>query len=548
MAGMVAGLGMESLHTLGLVGAVVVSLVVVVRLSNDGVGSTLRRRLLLGVPWGTLLVSGVVLTVYLVVQGGWERPNAPMVIPFRAWSYFYPQGILAAPFSHAGLGHLTGNLFATLTLASIAEYAWGHYPRERGVQTFSSVLTNPFGRIGAFVVGTLAVGVVTGVFSLGPAIGFSGVVFAFAGFALVRYPLATVVGVSASSVISLLFSAVRNPILQQGGRSVFITPWWASIAIQGHALGLFLGAVLGVLWVRRVDERPSALRLFLGALLFAVVQNVWAVYAPLDGGRYELYRAGGTALVFLVAVLFVWAVRATDRTLVGRLDLHASEAAIGVVLAVTLALAVVAVPFNFFTVADPDAGVTDANSIEVEDYTVFYAHDVPNQYISSVPIESATVSSNVNASGVIVVSEDREIWWEVTSTGRLANDGRSLVRVGGVGWRESVTADFVSWSPVGNRSAYVVYLYHDQASRLAYVSDPSRADPTITGRNVSVVPGREFTLRVTRGGETLGETTIPVGNNTTSAGGLTFVREDRRVLATTEDGTRVTVAVRPRDD
>lgn len=545
---MVAAPGMEALHVVGLVVAAAGSLVVVSYLSNgDGLGATLRRRLLLGVPWGTLLVAGFVLSVYFLVQGGWERPNAPMVIPFRAWSYFYPQGILTAPFSHAGLGHLTGNLFATLTLASVAEYAWGHYPRERGVQTFTSPLTNPFGRIAAFVLGTLAVGVVTGVFALGPAIGFSGVVFAFAGFALMRYPLATVVALSATGVVSLLYSAVQNPILQQGGRSVFVTPWWASIAIQGHALGLFLGAVLGILWVRRVDERPPAVRLFLGALLFSVAQGMWAVYAPLDGGRFELYRAGGAALVFVLAVLFTSAVRATDRTLVGWLDLHSSETAIGVVLAVTLALAVVAVPFNFFAVANPDAGVTDANSIEVRDYTVFYAHDVPNQYISSVPIDSAAVSSNVNASGVIVVSEDREIWWEVTSTSRLANDGSSLVRVGGVGWREAVTADYVAWNPVGNRSAYVVYLYHADQTRLAYVSEPSRADPTITGRNVTLVPGREFSLRVTRGGETLGEVPIPAGNNTTSAGGLTFVREDRRVLATTDDGTRVTVAVRPRN-
>ncbi|MFD1512639.1 rhomboid family intramembrane serine protease [Halomarina rubra] len=544
---MVAVPGTETLHTLGLLGAMLASLAVVHALSEGGVGATLRRRLLLGVPWGTLLVTGFVLAVYFVVQGGWERPNAPMVIPFRAWSYFYPQGILTAPFSHASLGHLTGNLFATLTLASVAEYAWGHYPRERGIQTFTSLLTNPFGRIAVFVVGTLAVGVLTGVFALGPAIGFSGVVFAFAGFALMRYPLSTVVALSASGVVSLLYSAVQNPILTQGGRSAFITPWWASIAIQGHALGLFLGAVLGILYVRHVDERPPALRLFAGALLFSVAQGMWAVYAPLDGGRYELYRAAGAALVFVLAALVTSAVRAADRSFVGRLDLSYRETAIGLVLAVTVALAVVAVPYNLFTVANPDAGVTETNSVEVGDYTVFYAHDVPNQYISSVAIDSSAVSSNVNASGVIVVSDDREIWWPVTSTNRLANSGRALVRVGGVGWRESITADYVSWAPVGNRSAYVVYLHHEEATRLAYVSEPSRADPTITGRNVTVVPGRQFSLRVTRGDEVIGEAPVPVGNNSTSAGGLTFVREDRRVVATTDDGTRVTVAVRPRN-
>ena len=37
-----------------------------------------RERLVLGVPWGTLLVSGFVLAVYLLVQGGlenWYRPS-----------------------------------------------------------------------------------------------------------------------------------------------------------------------------------------------------------------------------------------------------------------------------------------------------------------------------------------------------------------------------------------------------------------------------------------------------------------------------------------
>ncbi|MFC5969763.1 rhomboid family intramembrane serine protease [Halomarina salina] len=541
---MVAVPGMETLHVLGLLVTVLVSLAVVRSLSDGGVGPILRRRLLLGVPWGTLLVTAFVLCVYFFVQGGWEYPRRPMVVPFRAWSYFYPLGILTSPFAHAGLGHVTGNLFATLTLASLAEYAWGHYPRKRGVQTFTSSLTNPFGRIALFVVVTLAIGVLTGVFALGPAIGFSGVVFAFAGFALMRYPLATVVAVTASGVISLLYAAVQNPILQQGGRSAFITPWWASIAIQGHALGLFLGATLGILYVRRVEERPPAVRLFVGVLLFCVAQNLWAVYTPLNGGRYELYRAAGTALLFVLATLFASAVVHVDRSLLGRFDVGFNEATFALVLAVTVALAGVAIPFNLFAVANPDAGVTDANSIDVGDYTVFYAHDVPNQYISSVSIDSGAVSSEVNASGVIVVSEQREIWWVVTSSSRLANDGRSLVRVGGIGWRDAVVADYSGWSPVGNSTAYVVYLYHQDAARLAYVSEPSQAALTITERNVTVVPGPEFTLRVTRGGETLGEAAIPVGNNTTSAGDLTFVREDRRVVATTDDGTRVTVATR----
>mgnify|MGYP000336129545 FL=1 len=123
-------------------------------------GARLRSRFLVGVPWGTLVSVGGVLAVYLFVQGGWSHWHAPVTIPFRAWSYFYPLGMMTAAFSHSGSGHLIGNLVGTLVLAPIAEYAWGHFPRERGVQTFTSPLTNPYVR--AFVVfpaGVVAVAV-----------------------------------------------------------------------------------------------------------------------------------------------------------------------------------------------------------------------------------------------------------------------------------------------------------------------------------------------------------------------------------------------------
>jgi membrane associated rhomboid family serine protease len=67
----------------------------------------------------------------------------------------------------------------------------------------------------AFAGGTLALGVVTSVFSLGPVVGFSGVVFALAGFALVRYPLATVVALVGADALEVMYRALVSPTVVQ---------------------------------------------------------------------------------------------------------------------------------------------------------------------------------------------------------------------------------------------------------------------------------------------------------------------------------------------
>ena len=52
---------------------------------------------------GTLTV-GAVAAVYLFLQGAGSDLRRPVVIPFRAWSYFYPLGMVTGAFS----GPLTG--------------------------------------------------------------------------------------------------------------------------------------------------------------------------------------------------------------------------------------------------------------------------------------------------------------------------------------------------------------------------------------------------------------------------------------------------------
>ena len=529
-----------------VVGALVVSLVVAFAVDRpSALGARLRARFVLGVPWGTLLSAGFVLGVYLLVQGGLENWYSPVTIPFRAWSYFYPLGMLTAAFSHNGAGHLIGNLVGTLTLAPLAEYAWGHFPRKRGSQTFSSLRTNPYVRaFAAFPAAVLVVGLLTSVFAVGPIIGFSGVVFAFAGVALVNYPLGTVIALVGGGAVRLVYNALRVPTLTASGRPAYISPWWADIAIQGHALGLLIGVLVGVWIVRtRRDGRPSARRLWLGGVLVAVEQSLWAVYWFRGGETYVLYRAAGVILVAALATLVALAVVASDDPLF-EWDLGVDsgvvrnwQVAAGVLLLVTAALAGPAVPTNLFTA---EAGDLPGEERTVRDYEVTYAENVRNGLVSVVDIDAFGETTAVNTSGVVVRSTERGIWTTAVPKGRLAFDGRTAVRLGGVGWRETVYAQRDGWQVLGAGTAYRVGLDDGDSGRVVYTSDPVTAGPTLAGRNVTVVPTREtYRLRVTRRNGSVNETArVPAENESVTLDGLRFDRNASRVTVS-YNGTRL---------
>jgi membrane associated rhomboid family serine protease len=514
-------------------------------------GARLRPRFVAGIPWGTLVSAGLVLAVYLFVQGGWSHWYSPVTIPFRAWSYFSPLGVATAAFSHFGPAHLIGNLVGTLALAPIAEYAWGHYPRERGTQTFTSPLTNPYVR--AFVVVPAVVGGVglfTALFAVGPVIGFSGVVFAFAGFALVHYPITTVVALAASNGIRTLYRAFQQPTLTASAGPSYSSPWWADIAIQGHAIGLLAGILVGV-WLARArgDDRPSAARVAVGVALFGVAQSLWAVYWFRGGETYVLYRAAGLALVVLLATLVAATVAASTRPL---LSASAGTDALGslprwqvgatVLVLCTAAIAGPAVPVNLTTPAEGDLS-GDADPVTVRGYEVTYAEDVPNGMVSLVDVEAFGETTQVNTSGVIVRNRERGIWMTAVPTGRLAFTGTTHVRVGGVGWRESVRVQRRGWSAIGGGTTYRVRLSYRGENVTAYTAPPARADPVIAGRNVSVVSGPDrFRLNVSVGNRSA-TTPLPAVNETASAGGLDFVNVDGRIYAI-DGSTRVRVARR----
>jgi len=539
--------------------AVVVAFLVAVALirlldrPGGGWGRRLRSRFLLGVPWGTLVTVGFVLSVYLFVQDGLDHWFGPTVIPFTAWSYFYPLGMVTAPFSHTGPGHLIGNLVGTVTFATVAEYAFGHYSRRRGSTSFGSWRTNPYVR--AFVLFpavVVLVGLLTSLFGLGPAIGFSGVVFAFAGFALLYYPLGTVLALVAGRVVNLVWGAFVRPVSTFSSKPVFSTPWFADIALQVHALGFLLGVLLA-LWLsdRRDDDRPSALRLFTGALLFTVSQSFWAVYWFRGDGRFVLYRAGGLALVVLLATVVTAAATADGRRPFERVPLSArtgsraslgsltgKQVAVSLLLISTAAMSGPATVTNVLTVADDDL---PNRSLKVNDYEVTYAENVQNAMVSVVDVELLGETTTVNTSGVIVRSRERGIWYTAISKSRLKFTGRAAVRLGGLTWRDRVVADRTGWVPVGGPPVYRVNLTRDGRTVPVYTSGPSTARPTIAGRNVTLVAERDRFLLVVRTGNESARAPVPARSESVTLEGLTLTRQKRHLVATYER-TRVRVA------
>jgi membrane associated rhomboid family serine protease len=529
------------LSVLALVTAMGLAALVVYTLDGRRhLGTTLRRRFVLGVPWGTVLVVLFVVAVYLFVQGAWGRLTEPVVVGFRAWSYSYLVGMVTAPFGHSGLGHITGNLLGTVVFAPIAEYAWSHYPTERGSRSFGSPGSNPYVRIGTFVVAVLLVGLATSFLIPGPLIGFSGVVFAFAGFAVVTKPVLAVFAVLGSRVVDLLYYTSLNPVVSVRARRQFVEPWWADVAVQAHVLGLLVGILLAtVLVVRRRDVSRGRYVGF-ALVVFAVSESLYIVYWQFGADRFVMYRAAGLAFVFLLTAAAVYGVSATDRNLFDRTRLNGRQIAVGALLAVVLAIGLAAVPYNLV-----DVGPADSDGIEIRDYTVTYEEDVRNGYLGAVtlPVVGDRLTGSVNASGVIVQSDRRDAWMEELSTGQLALSGRGTVTVGGLGWRATVIANRSTWNAVDAGDTYKIYLRRPgDPPKLSFRDDPVRLAPRIAGVNLSIepVPGR-YVVNATRNGSIVDRASMPAVNETTGIAGLTLVREENDLFAVTDD-TRVRVA------
>jgi len=503
-------------------------------------GGTLRRRFVLGVPWGTVIVAGFVLAVYLFVQGAFGRLHEPVVVPFRSWSYRYPLGMVTAPFAHGDLGHLTGNLLSTVVFAPLVEYAWGHYPTERGSRSFGSLRTNPYARIAAFVVAVLLVGIATSFLVPGPLVGFSGVVFALAGYLIVARPVLAVFAVVGRTVVSLVYHSALRPVVTATAEPRFVEPWWADVAIQGHALGLLLGLVLGILVTARRRETPAARTVWFSAIVFAASEALYALYWQFGSNRFVMFRGIGLAVIFLLATMVVLGVATEEPPSVPRSELSLRHVSVGLLLAFALGIGIAAVPYNAV-----DIHGTDPDGVDVRDYTVTYDEDVPHGYVQAVhiPFVGDRLTGTVEASGVIVVSERRDAWREIVSAGQLGHDGRRSVVVGGLGWREELIANRSTWDAVDAGATYKVYLRRaGERPRLTYRADPVRLAPTVAGLNLSIEPMRTaYRLNVTRNGSVIARSPLPAVNESVDLAGIRFERRSEDLFAV-HNRTRIRVA------
>ncbi|EMA68255.1 rhomboid family protein [Halorubrum aidingense JCM 13560] len=587
----------------GMLVAVALAVVYLIDRPDGAWTRSLRSRLLLGVPWGTLVVVAVVVAVYLFVQRGIENPNRPVVIPFRSWSYFYPEGMFWSGFAHSSRGHITGNLLSTLVAGTLAEYAYGHFPDGRNVDdetgtvrshlpasdwreaigdavpdrdalraslTAGRAVSNPYVRAFLVVPGAMLLfGFVSSLFALGPVIGFSGVVFALWGFALIHYPIGTVAALTGATLANVVYETLRSPVVTATASGSYGAPSWANIAVQGHAIGLISGVIAAVWVVRRRRRRrrrrslsatrerteTAALAAFGAILLFGASRRLWAVYWYLGNEQYELYRALGVGLLALLAALVAlavagreepfWPTRAVRRPATLREGVRsATPAAVGLLLLVS-ALAVVAGPGivpNLTTVNDGDL---PGDPIEVNGYQVTYAENVEDQTVSVVDVEAFGRSTVVNTSGVIVSNPDREIWTTAVSRGNLAFWGYRAIDVGGTGWRETVWVQRTGWETTNGGTAYRVDGIRDETRSTLFTSEPARAEPRVDGRNVTVAAvDAGFELRVEHDG-TNQTGALPGTNESVTLQGVSFVRENDRVVAERGE-TRVQIAQRER--
>jgi membrane associated rhomboid family serine protease len=516
-----------------LVGALVLCGFALARLGEDDnrLAAGLRERFVFGIPWGTVIVILLVYGIYYLVQGG-GKPGGPIVVGFRSWSLWYPESILFSSFTHSSESHLIGNLTGTLAFAPIAEYAWRHYPENRDHEHLGEWWYNPYARIALFVLAVFLLGLLGAVIVPGPVIGFSGVVFAFAGFALVTFPITTVLAILGLQVVRLVYRSVTDPWIVAVSREQFVRPWWADIAIQGHLYGLLVGVLLAAAFVQYRDQSPNVRHVFFAALVFAVSRSLQYINWPLGNERYVLFQAIGTAAVLVLALLITVAVLDEERMFIPQIDLRVHTTGAGILLALVLALAVLGIPYNLVSVS---GGEEVENGIEVRDYTVTYAENVPDRYASSLDLP-VYQGPSVNVSGVIVASEQRNIWERRIPAGELAARGSATVVLGDAIWRETVRIQRTTWRVTGGNSTYKVFGQHDDNDpRQLFVSEPAIARPVIDGKRVAIQPAESFyNVAVLENENVVGFEQIPPDGENVTVADITFERDGQKLIAVSE--------------
>lgn len=445
-----------------------------------------------------------------------------------------------------------------------------------------------------FPAAVFVVSILTSIFAFGWSLGFSGTVFAFGGFAVVYFPLAAIIAMVGFTGTSVLVFAFQDPILRVTAEPGAPGPpgWWG-VNVQAHLLGFLIGVILALvlLQYRGRGRRPEWV--FFAALVFGLTRQLYSFAT--SGGEDVFLQLRGVGVIFVLglAILLGATVAADEQdspnpfwnvsrltnwrllhllwvvaiavlawvlwtSTVGEgnvtplafgfaplvlilLLLPAFRIAEGtsrrqlLLVALSVLLVVVAIPsFPGNLLGMSDDPVPEGETISIEDYEITYAEDVEHGRIA------------INDSGLIVVSEQRRIWSAVADEGDLEHDGEATVAVGGIGWREAVTATRTGWDVTGGDPVYVVDLAHDGESVRSFSSERSEARALISGRTVAVEPHEgEFRLTVTRAGAAVGETAIPAENETATVDDLVFSTErpDDTLSVFVQTGdTRVLVA------
>ncbi len=594
-------------------GAVVVALLVTLGVIwyIDGRGKWRQNattRLIYGLPLGTIMTTGIVIGVYLLLQGGLQHWAEPLVLPFVSWSYFYPLGTLAAGVTHGSPSHLISNLTATLAFAPLAEYAWSHYPpgkqEDDTASTGRSLIQSPWIRaLGIFPAALLGAALITSLASLGPGLGFSGAVFAIAGFALVWYPVPTVLAAVGAAAAGTVYQALIEPVARgtiEAGAPA--PPSWAGIGFHAHALGFLLGVLCGALLLVLRHRRPQPAKIALATLVLGLIQGLWLIVWTEGADEFILYRGVGVVVLTGATLVVTAAAAGTDRpiprplsvlpwaptrrqlalgwlvigvglwTISGIAGAAVGETPMGATIAMTvigavllalpalpplipdrwlasplsqrqgaigllaLTTVIIALPGVLYGLTVVDGTITENTTISdegvmtVEDYTVTYVADATSQQRLAVDL-GGEAPEQATYTGVIVTSDQRELWTIGTREEQLAYHGNETLLVGGVGWRQSIDVERTGWDVVGNGSAYAVDLINttegQETQMRSFASDPVQATGRINGTAVEVVPTMaDMHIRaIGPEGTVLDTAPLPAVNATTTVGPIAISHE-----------------------
>jgi len=480
-----------------------------------------NERLLLGLP----IASGVIVGVNILFFAFGQRAvmgDELLTVPYFSWSYSHPIGYFTSPIGHGNLPHITGNLIATVVFAPVAEYIIGHKNGK-----------NPVLR--AFIGIPLAwyiIGVFISVFSWGPAIGFSGVVFFFVAFVVVFYPFLTVGLILVRSVLSVLVSSLTDPVVVQTASESISRPSWAGISVDGHALGALLGIFLAVVVVRRRGKSIDGFKVGAVLIVFGIVQGLYAVWT-VNSSTHILLRGVGVAVIGFFGTVISYGISVESSApplLTDDISLRRSGAVAALIVPLFFLCGV-----GFITGFGAVSTTEDVDAVEVGTYEVWYGEDIENERVFSIPFIELT-PVNFTASGAFVTSENRGIWQNVVSQRQLRSGGSQEFAVGGLNWDETVELERIGSMTVAGESSYSVLITAENQTHKVFDSGPADTGITVDGWDLELkTEGGKHSI-VMQNGDAVRRVYLGTEGIETVVEGYRFTLENDRMKVTSPSG------------